>query len=308
MIVATGVTPRIPELDGIDHPKVATYADVLAGRVVPGAKVAVIGAGGIGVDVSHWLTHDPQDTTEDWMAHWGVGDPSLHPGGLTERKPRTPVREVTLVQRKTTPIGIALGKTSGWQPDEREPEEGWRREHRKAESPQGRRFRSCLCGPRGHLPRERAGSDRQDADPECAERRVEGAAREGAAGLRRAPRACEEAAIATGQERWLTAADSRSLVHSCSRACYRRVRRLKTHTVIVEAMRFMPQTLTVQRGDRVVWVNKDLFPHTATATAGSFDSGSIAANTSWAYVARDPGRHAYLCSLHTTMTGELTIQ
>jgi 2,4-dienoyl-CoA reductase (NADPH2) len=114
VILATGVTPRIPELDGIDHPKVATYADVLAGRVVPGEKVAVIGAGGIGVDVSHWLTHDPRDTDEDWKAHWGVGDPSLHPGGLTERKPRTPVREVTLVQRKTTPIGVGLGKTSGW--------------------------------------------------------------------------------------------------------------------------------------------------------------------------------------------------
>jgi 2,4-dienoyl-CoA reductase (NADPH2) len=48
------------------------------------------------------------------MAHWGVGDPTLHPGGLMERKPRTPVREVTLLQRKTTPIGIGLGKTSGW--------------------------------------------------------------------------------------------------------------------------------------------------------------------------------------------------
>ena len=53
-------------------------------------------------------------THDDWMAHWGVGDPAVHPGGLTERKPRTPVREVTLVQRKTTPIGIGLGKTSGW--------------------------------------------------------------------------------------------------------------------------------------------------------------------------------------------------
>ncbi len=74
----------------------------------------MIGAGGIGVDVSAWLTHDPEDTVEDWMAHWGVGDPSLHPGGLTERKPRSPLREVTLVQRKTTPIGIGLGKTSGW--------------------------------------------------------------------------------------------------------------------------------------------------------------------------------------------------
>ena len=91
-----------------------SYADVLSGRVVPGRRVAVIGAGGIGVDVSHWLTHDPADTVEDWMAHWGVGDPSVHPGGLTERKPRTPVREVTLLQRKTTPIGIGLGKTSGW--------------------------------------------------------------------------------------------------------------------------------------------------------------------------------------------------
>ena len=48
------------------------------------------------------------------MAHWGVGDPSLTAGGLTEAKPRTPAREVTLVQRKTTPIGIGLGKTSGW--------------------------------------------------------------------------------------------------------------------------------------------------------------------------------------------------
>jgi len=114
VIVATGVTPRIPDLVGGDHPSVVTYADVLAGRVVPGHRVAVVGAGGIGVDVSHFLTHDPEDDLEDWKAHWGVGDPALHPGGLTERKPWTPVREVTLVQRKTTPIGLGLGKTSGW--------------------------------------------------------------------------------------------------------------------------------------------------------------------------------------------------
>ncbi len=124
VIVATGVTPRVPELDGIDHPKVVTYAEVLDGTVVPGKRVAVIGAGGIGVDVSTWLTHesgDPADGApprdrklEDWMSHWGVGDPALHPGGLTERKPRTPIREVTLIQRKSTPIGVALGKTSGW--------------------------------------------------------------------------------------------------------------------------------------------------------------------------------------------------
>ena len=74
----------------------------------------MVGAGGIGVDVSVWLTHDRSEDLDDWMSHWGVGDPSLHPGGLTERKPRTPQREVTLIQRKSTPIGIGLGKTSGW--------------------------------------------------------------------------------------------------------------------------------------------------------------------------------------------------
>nr|WP_148615499.1 NADPH-dependent 2,4-dienoyl-CoA reductase [Nocardioides rubriscoriae] len=113
VVVATGVVPRVPAIDGIDHPSVASYADVLAGHVVPGRRVAVVGAGGIGVDVSVWLTHQPE-TLEDWKAHWGVGDPSLHAGGLTEPKPREPLREVTLVQRRSTPIGVDLGKTSGW--------------------------------------------------------------------------------------------------------------------------------------------------------------------------------------------------
>ncbi|WP_295657263.1 FAD-dependent oxidoreductase, partial [uncultured Nocardioides sp.] len=114
VVVATGVTPRMPAIEGIEHPSVASYADVLSGAVTPGRRVAVIGAGGIGVDVSHWLTHDPADDLDDWMAHWGVGDPTLHPGGLTSPKARTPVREVTLVQRRTTPIGLGLGRTSGW--------------------------------------------------------------------------------------------------------------------------------------------------------------------------------------------------
>ncbi len=113
VVLATGVAPRVPDIPGIDHPSVASYADVLSGAVVPGKRVAVIGAGGIGVDVSVFLTHEEEDL-DDWMAHWGVGDPALTEGGLTEAKPRTPAREVTLVQRKTTPIGIGLGKTSGW--------------------------------------------------------------------------------------------------------------------------------------------------------------------------------------------------
>jgi 2,4-dienoyl-CoA reductase (NADPH2) len=114
VVVATGVVPRVPDLPGIDHPSVASYAEVLSGAVVPGRRVAVLGAGGIGVDVAHYLSHDPAETFEDWMSHWGVGDPGVHPGGLTEQKPRVSPREVTLLQRKTTPIGIGLGKTSGW--------------------------------------------------------------------------------------------------------------------------------------------------------------------------------------------------
>ena len=114
VVLATGVKPRIPAIPGVDHPRVLRYDEVLSGAVVPGRQVAVIGAGGIGVDVSVWLTHDPGETPDEWMAHWGVADPSLHRGGLTEPKPRAPQREVTLIQRKTTPIGIDLGKTSGW--------------------------------------------------------------------------------------------------------------------------------------------------------------------------------------------------
>jgi len=113
VIVATGVEPRTPSFPGVDHAKVVSYADVLNGSVNVGKKVAVIGAGGIGVDVSVFLTHE-EENLDEWMAHWGVGDPTLHPGGLTEKKPRTPLREVWLLQRKTTPIGIGLAKTSGW--------------------------------------------------------------------------------------------------------------------------------------------------------------------------------------------------
>lgn len=117
VVIATGVTPRIPEIKGleagVEAGTVVTYADVLAGRATPGSRVAVIGAGGIGVDVSVALTHEPE-TVEEWKARWGVADPATHRGGLTEPTPRVPARRVTLLQRKTTPIGIGLGKTSGW--------------------------------------------------------------------------------------------------------------------------------------------------------------------------------------------------
>jgi 2,4-dienoyl-CoA reductase (NADPH2) len=113
VVVATGVTPRAATFEGADHPKVVSYADAISGTVPVGRRVAVVGAGGIGVDVSVFLTHT-EESLDDWMAHWGVGDPALHAGGVTEKKPRTSPREVHLLQRKSTPIGKGLAKTSGW--------------------------------------------------------------------------------------------------------------------------------------------------------------------------------------------------
>jgi plastocyanin len=81
-----------------------------------------------------------------------------------------------------------------------------------------------------------------------------------------------------------------------------------THTVVIENLQFSPKELTVSRGDRIVWVNKDLFPHTATAEGKAFDSQSIAANASWSYVASKPGTYPYGCTFHPTMKATLTVK
>lgn len=81
----------------------------------------------------------------------------------------------------------------------------------------------------------------------------------------------------------------------------------KTHTVAMDGTRFVPETITVKRGDRVVWVNKDPFPHTATA-GGTFDSKSVAPGSSWPHVARKAGRYDYVCTLHPGMKGTLIVQ
>ncbi len=116
VVLATGVAPRVPSLPGIDHPKVLSYVDVVKHGKPVGARVAVIGAGGIGVDVSEFLTHtdSPALDLDAWMAEWGVTDPETAPGGLTERKPEPSPRQVFLLQRKKSGIGSGLGKTSGW--------------------------------------------------------------------------------------------------------------------------------------------------------------------------------------------------
>ncbi|MEV4149389.1 NADPH-dependent 2,4-dienoyl-CoA reductase [Amycolatopsis sp. NPDC049691] len=116
VVLATGVAPRVPSLPGIDHPKVLSYVDVVKHGKPVGERVAVIGAGGIGVDVSEFLTHtdSPALDLDAWMAEWGVTDPETAAGGLTERKPEPSPRRVYLLQRKKSGIGSGLGKTSGW--------------------------------------------------------------------------------------------------------------------------------------------------------------------------------------------------
>ncbi len=82
----------------------------------------------------------------------------------------------------------------------------------------------------------------------------------------------------------------------------------KMHVVTVENMQFSPQSLTVGRADRIVWVNKDLFPHTATADSKVFDSREIAPQASWTYVADKAGEYPYSCAYHPTMKGKITVR
>ncbi|MCD6060770.1 MAG: NADPH-dependent 2,4-dienoyl-CoA reductase [Moraxellaceae bacterium] len=116
VIVATGVKPRVPKIPGIDHPKVLSYPDVLKhGRKV-GHRVAVIGAGGIGIDVSEFLLaeHSPQPV-DHWMDEWGVDINSADPGGLRAPKREQPLRQVYLLQRSAgKKMGQGPGKTTGW--------------------------------------------------------------------------------------------------------------------------------------------------------------------------------------------------
>jgi len=116
IVLATGVSPRIPAIPGIDHEKVLSYVEVVRyGRPV-GARVAVVGAGGIGVDISEFLTTDESPTLDlaAWKAEWGVTDPLLAPGALTKPRPEPSPRQVYLLQRKAGKIGAGLGKTTGW--------------------------------------------------------------------------------------------------------------------------------------------------------------------------------------------------
>ncbi|MEV0090116.1 NADPH-dependent 2,4-dienoyl-CoA reductase [Streptomyces sp. NPDC050738] len=117
VVVATGVSPRTPEIPGIDHPSVLTYLDVLRDGAPVGDRVAVIGAGGIGFDVAEFLT-DAGDAAsldpETYFRQWGVDTAYESRGGLRAPERPKPPRTVHLLQRKTSKVGAGLGKTTGW--------------------------------------------------------------------------------------------------------------------------------------------------------------------------------------------------
>ncbi|WP_218209222.1 NADPH-dependent 2,4-dienoyl-CoA reductase [Acinetobacter sp. F9] len=119
VIVATGVVPRALKIEGSQAPQVLSYAEVLRGAPV-GDRVAVIGAGGIGFDVSEFLLKPPHQVqpqaVNEWKREWGV-DPNpnyVSEGGMQGAEIEAPIREIYLLQRKKTPLGAGLGKTSGW--------------------------------------------------------------------------------------------------------------------------------------------------------------------------------------------------
>ena len=119
VIIATGISPRMPAIEGINHPKVMDYLDVIGAKKSVGQKVAIIGAGGIGFDTAEYITHSGESTSQNipaFMKEWGI-DMTFGSRSGTEgvtAQPEPSPREVYLLQRKTTRVGKGLGKTTGW--------------------------------------------------------------------------------------------------------------------------------------------------------------------------------------------------
>ncbi len=118
VIICTGVVPRTPQIEGIDHPKAVSYIDVLTEKVTVGKSVAVMGAGGIGFDVSEYLATEkgksPTLSIPHFMAEWGVDMEYTEPGSLKPAEPDPSPREIYLLKRSKGKHGKNLGKTTGW--------------------------------------------------------------------------------------------------------------------------------------------------------------------------------------------------
>jgi len=119
VVLATGITPRTPKIEGIEHEKVLSYLDVLKLKKPVGKRVAVIGAGGIGFDVSEYLTHQGESTAlniEAWLKEWGIDKSMQARAGIegVEPAPHPSPREVFMFKRSKGKFGGNLGKTTGW--------------------------------------------------------------------------------------------------------------------------------------------------------------------------------------------------
>ncbi len=117
VVLATGITPRVPAIDGVSHPKVLSYLDVLRDKKPVGKTVAIIGAGGIGFDVAEYLSHSgssPSLDSQKFFAEWGVDTSYSTVGGLCRAEIEASPRQLFLLQRKTSKVGDNLGKTTGW--------------------------------------------------------------------------------------------------------------------------------------------------------------------------------------------------
>jgi len=117
VVLATGIVPRLPAIDGIDHPKTLNYIDVLRDKKHVGKRVAVIGAGGIGFDVSEYLTHEGTSGSLDpqkFNREWGIDTSFKQAGGTMRAEVEESPRDVFLLQRKSSKVGDGLGKTTGW--------------------------------------------------------------------------------------------------------------------------------------------------------------------------------------------------
>lgn len=114
VIVATGVQPRKPNIPGVEHEKVIDYQTLIRDKVKVGQKVAVIGAGGIGVDVSTMLTEPDNQDLDGWLKDWGVDKSIEHAGGLFPYEEYVSQRQVWLMQRRPGKVGKGPGRTTGW--------------------------------------------------------------------------------------------------------------------------------------------------------------------------------------------------
>ena len=117
VVLATGVTPRTPNIKGIEHPKVVSYLDVIRDKCKVGQTVALIGAGGIGFDVAEYLMHEgesPSLEKDKFFSEWGVDTSYSNAGGLQAEQIEKSSRKIYLLQRKVGKVGDGLGKTTGW--------------------------------------------------------------------------------------------------------------------------------------------------------------------------------------------------